>query len=275
MKHAIIRWSFYMAALLVVGPLAGLMTGSVHGSDGGPAATALISGNLISGVLAMVGSLLLATVFGASAGMAGGFRAGMTSAGIVVAWAAWRTASLDDLLRTPGAGPVLWKLAAEGLLAGSAGVGLAWVVWRLAPKPGAEASQATPRPDVSPARFLACAPVAVVVGGAVAAVIAFSDLKGQTIAAATIGAIFGTAATRLLVTSPMEFLPMVSVAILAFASPAVGAAWHGSDLTEAVYDGSVLGFVRPLPLDWVAGGLLGVPVGLSWGASLAAKHKRR
>lgn len=273
MKHAVIRWSFYLAAFLLVGPLAGLMTGSVHGSDGGPAATALISGNLAVGLLATVGSLLLASAFGVAAAMAGGFRAGMTSAGIVVAWAAWRTASLDDLLRTPDSGPILWKLTAEGMLAGIAGVAIAWMLWRVAPK--AETAQKAAQPEAGPLRVLSYAPVAVIVGGAVAAVIAFSDLKGQTIAAATIGAIFGTAATRMLIASPMEFLPMVGVAILAFASPAVGAAWHGSNLAGAVYDGSVLGFVRPLPLDWVAGGLLGVPVGLSWGASLAARHKRR
>jgi hypothetical protein len=92
----------------------------------------------------------------------------------------------------------------------------------------------------------------------------FNDLKGQAIAATTIGAVVAGMAGRLL--SPQ------TQPILLFAAPVVfGALGYAIALTmfsgpiEELFVADMLPRIaRPMPLDYAAGALMGVAIGLGW-----------
>src|SRR5688572_2029687 len=172
MKAAIVRWAFYLAALLVFGPLAGMLLGGLRGVDGSPDATPLVSTSPALGVALGLGALAIAMVLGAAAARLVGPMAGMTTAGLVVAWASWRTGTVDELVRTAGSGQPLIRLAIEGLIFGVAGVLLGALLWRAAPLASrGKAEEGEARSIRDPQWAIAMA-TAVVAGGFAAAFIA-------------------------------------------------------------------------------------------------------
>jgi hypothetical protein len=61
---------------------------------------------------------------------------------------------------------------------------------------------------------------------------------------------------------------MLALAVLGLAGPLVAKGVQGSRLVEATYAGELLALARPLSLDWAAGALLGVPLGLAWAGAM-------
>jgi hypothetical protein len=114
----------------------------------------------------------------------------------------------------------------------------------------------------------------ILAGGAGAFLVAASPLKGQAIGAAIIGAVCVGIAGRLVeVRAPLPTL-MVPVAVLSALGPLVGAllAGGGEAGLATVYRGAIFPISQIVPMDWLAGGFVGVPLGVAWAASMVEKR---
>ncbi len=164
-------------------------------------------------------------------------------------------------------------LAAEGLLLGAVSVAMVYALWAVVPrsmhpKSGPRQEQAFRNPALAMA-----IPIAVVAGGIAAAFIAGSPLKGQAVAAAVVGGIAAGAAIRLFdLHTPVPAM-FVAIAALATLGPLSGVVMAGSGVVSATYRGTLFPLAWILPLDWIAGGLLGIPLGVAWAASMMEKKK--
>lgn len=265
MKAAFVRWTIYLTALFVIGPLAGLLTGALRNVDGGTNATPLVSSNPALGVAAAVGAIAIAVLVGAVGARLMGVGPGFSAAGLVLAWVAWRTGEVNELIRSAQSSSPLVSLAIEGLLMGVlallAACGIAWIAQRQIEDP--------------PHRYFGARPLPALAAGFIGAgigawLVAVTPLKGQAVAAAVVSAIFGAAAGRLVdLEAP---LPLLAVPTLLWAAvgPLTGFITKGSAVVPAAYAGALFPTANITPLDFVAGVFLGAPVGISWAASLSS-----
>jgi hypothetical protein len=298
MKDAILRWCMYFVAILIVGPVAFGLLWPLRTADGGADATPLISTTPLLGLLAALAALVLALVAGLlTAKVARSVRGGMIAAGLVLVWAAFGTAEVDDLVRAARSAAPLWMLSLEGVLIGAAGVAAAAILVLFG---GGAATGDDPSPSTPPALqktkasqyrtappsraalrgffgdtapLLLAVAAGVLAGGAAAFFAASSPLKGQAIAAALLGAVAAAVAGRL--TNPGMSLPalMLPIAILAVISPVAGAILGGGGAAiETVYGGTLLPIAHILPLDWLAGAFIGIPLGAGWAGSMVEKQ---
>lgn len=283
MRTAITRWSVYLLALCALGPLAGLMIASLRASDGGLATTLLVNTAPALGMAYGLASFVLAGVIGALGARFVDARTGLLAAGITLAWAAGRGGQVDVIVRAAESASPLITMAIEGAIVGVMGVLLAAFIYALGkpeeqvegvekPKLAQVIPAAVKRSVIAPGLLLAL-PVAIVIGGAGAWLVAMSPLKGQTIAAAIVAGIIGGAAGRIAdYRIPAQSL-MVAIGVLAAAGPLTAFVFKvGGSPVEAAYAGKMFTLSWIAPLDWIAGGLIGVPLGVSWAASLIDKR---
>ncbi|HBS28952.1 MAG TPA: hypothetical protein DEB06_05775, partial [Phycisphaerales bacterium] len=110
--------------------------------------------------------------------------------------------------------------------------------------------------------------VGVLAGGAAAWAVARSGLPGQTIASAATAGMVGTLVGSVIdQRSPMWAYAGIGVA-MGLAGPVAAMVLHGDRVVEAVFSGRVAALARPSGMDWLAGVLMGVPVGDAWAASM-------
>lgn len=271
----IARWSWLALAILVIGPIAGAITASLTRADGGPDATFLVSASAASGLLAAVGCVALALLAGLPAARIFGPRTGLSSAGFVLAWAAWRSGRLDHMLRAADDPGPMTALAIEAAVFGTLALAAAAAIVAFAsPKTEHDREQYF----FQGARFplikalgpqsllasLVTAIVALVVGWA----IAVNAMKGQTVTAAILAGILGAAAGRIAGAMIKDEIPPVSYfvgfLIAAIAAPVIAIASHGSELLGAADASTIFAAARLTPVDWFAGAFLGVPIGMAW-----------
>lgn len=275
MPKAFIRWTLYLAAVLAVGPFVGALTAWLRAPDGGSDATPLVSTSPALGLAAAIAAVLAALIVGVIGARLVGAKAGMSAAGLVLAWAAWRTGTIDQIIRGNGTGDVLWRLAAEGVIFGVAGVALAFVVAALAraDHEDKEAHAGAPARRLSPGAMAGPVIAGVIAGGAAAWLIAQTPLKGQAFAGAVVGAMFAAAAGRLIDMRAGLATLAIPVAVLAILGPLSGIVMGASpNMLVAGRNGALFPLANILPLDWIAGGLLGIPLGIGWAASLVEKR---
>lgn len=281
MRNGIIRWTIYLIALFIAGPAAGALVGAVHAVDGGPASP-LVSASPGLGLASAIGALVMALLLGLITGKFLGLGPAMTASGFVVAWAAWRTADVDQLIRTAQSGKPLKMLAVEGLVLGVLGMAIAIGCWVVSGRQDTiERRQSkTGEIQVSLLKKIfggkggpASIAVGLVAGGVAAWLIAATPLKGQAVFAAIAAGAFAAAAGRLVdfeAPAPAMFLPIL---ILAAVAPLTGLIMAGSGgVVAAAYKGSLFPLANISPLDWIAGGLLGIPMGTSWAGSMIEKR---
>lgn len=279
MLHVAVRYAIPLLALFVAGPIAGYLTASLRTPDAGTGASLLVSANPTQGIIAGLISMAFALAVGVIGARLVGRRAGLFSAGLVLAWAAINTGRIDTIIGRTGSGGALNSIALEGAIVGVVGVAVALVIFMVpehAPKVAPPGHHHLP-PE--PTKVLdATAPIAIVAAIAAAGVacwlIAQSTLKGQTFAAAIIGGVFAAAAGRMASQRVSPVIFVAGIALLACAAPAAAVFVHsGTDgAFKAAISGRLFALARPLPLDWLAGAFLGIPVGLTWAGSMLEKH---
>jgi hypothetical protein len=288
MKAATLRWTFYLAALLLFGPIAGSLMARLSAADGGPDASPLVCTQPGLGIALALGVVLIALVLGALAARFCGIKPGLSTAGIVVAWAAWRTGTIDQMIRTAHSGAPLTRQAAEGLLLGLLGLLIVLIISAAGARHRDPHEPSLPTAEYGfgaslarNARSLATSfkpptvvalPLALLAGGAVAGLIAATPLKGQAVFAAVFGAVAAAAAGRLVeeeISYPFLYLP---VALLAVAAPLTGFAAGSAGIVRASYANALFPLANITAMDWIAGALLGVPLGASWAGSMAEKR---
>lgn len=280
MIDATVRWILYIVALVVLGPIAGLLMGLTDGPDGS-AGTALVSKSPIVGVISVLLGTILAAGLGALAAWRCGLRPGLTCAGIVMCWMAGMSASTFSTLSATGDAPWGWFIG-EGVLVAlclvGIGIAVALAAQRHTPQPGEHVTpQSTEAMESEHSlsfsgRAAAGVVIAAIAGGAAAWVLAVTDLKGQTIAAAAIAAIAIAVVIKLVDLKTPALGALAAAALLAIVGPAYAMATVPADTAlAAAYAQALPGIVRLTPLDWAAGTLLGTPIGLAWAASIVKR----
>lgn len=279
MIRSSLRWVLILGCLVVLGPLAARLTGGLRDASGGPATTLLVNATPGPALLAGVAALTLAAGSGLLGGWAFSMGTGLTCAGLVLAWARWGLGTLDAIVRRAGDGSDLVLLAVEGLAVGLLALGIGALIVgasnRRQPDGGKgrgllllDAESGANRRNATIAGVLAGAAA----GALVTWLCAVTELRGQTLLAVVIGGIGAGAASHLagnsLRTSLSPLPAMAGLALVAGVSPLIAKGMHGDAMLAAVYGGKVLPLVRPVSLDWAAGALLGVPIGMGWAGAV-------
>lgn len=280
-----LKWVIILAALLAIGPVAGLLIGGLRGPGGADATTPFLSNSFMGGIAVAAAVFALAAATGLFASRFFGSRTGMTCAGLVLAWAAWSTGSLDALLAQARAAAevrsMLLRLTFEGACLGIASLALAYGILRCGARIDAlilqqrDPQRAGPAP-VEPGAVAVSVLAGIALGALVTWWVAFQPLKGQVIFGALAGAIAAAAVAHLMA----PHFPARISALAAFAALAVLAAFGplsglfiGQGATaRAAAAGLTSHLAFPTGLDWAAGAFLGVPIGLGWSGSMVEKH---
>jgi hypothetical protein len=260
MTRATARWAFYLGAALAVGPLAGALTGSLRGIDGSSDASLLIGASPALGVAAGLGVFLLAAAIALPAARLFGAGPGLVTAGLVIAWGAWRTASAEDLVRLAPGGGTAARLAVEGVFAGVVGAALVRAI-----DIGSRRREAK-RAESGTGPALGAIGLGLLCGAIVAHLLGVEALRGQAVVSAIAA---GIAAGRLVdpgVRLLTVFTPMALLGVLSPLLLIVGTS--EASLAEAVNRGSLPHLSMVLPMDWIAGAFLGTPLGVAWAASM-------
>ncbi|MDG2291192.1 MAG: hypothetical protein P8L37_00925 [Phycisphaerales bacterium] len=94
--------------------------------------------------------------------------------------------------------------------------------------------------------------------------IAQSPMKGQVIVATIIGSIAAWFVGRMIAPTVQPVLLFASVCVFGALGQWVAGMWLPEDPNVMVAAGTLPHIVLPLPIDYAAGALIGIPIGLSW-----------
>jgi hypothetical protein len=274
LKNAV-RWAFILLALLLIGPIMGRLIGSLHALDGSHHATPLASSTPLKGL----GLLLLvsgvATGFGVFMSRIYGLANGMNVAGLIFAWCAWNTGTIDALARSAGHKSPLASMAVEGLIVAVVACVGALLLQRESLQARQDRTLRISVKDMLGRTALVSIVAAIVAGAALGWFVANDTLKGQAVFAAIAAGIAAGAAAQLSSaqnTAAVVPAAMLGVGVLAALGPICGMILHGSRFVAAASSGSVFSLAVPVPLDWIAGAYLGVPIGIQWAGSMIEKR---
>lgn len=269
MQRAILRWVMLGAGLLIAGPIVGLLMDAIPPLEGGSGLTPLISQNPLVGVLISSTCLLIAAAVGLLAARWVGFRDGLATMGVATAWACWSTGRLTDIARVVDGVPTL-RLGAEGAILGLLASLLAFALVSFSRD--FRDSQSGNSGFTTPGALIGLG--GMILGGLVGGwVFARTPLVGQTLGAAIAGGVVGGMLARLLQPNSDVRVLILGFPIIAGGGVLLGRWLAGSgDLVAAVYSGTSSPLMSILPIDWVAGLLIGLPVGISWGGALVERH---
>ncbi|VAX39106.1 hypothetical protein MNBD_PLANCTO03-1284 [hydrothermal vent metagenome] len=304
MLNAILKQLPWMLALFVLGPIAAMLTGALRAVDGSGNATLLLGIAPAKGILAGLVTLGFAGGVGVFASRLNGSRSGLNAAGIVLAWAASQTATIDAILRRADSAAPLTILAVEGLVFGLLAVPVAAIIWQAGLGRGLHGSL-HPLPDGSPSlgAYLTAPPtnakglrpehesltatllrafirpaglgaigVTVVVGFVISYLVCQDTLKGQAIFAAALTGIVAVPVGRMVGETLKEQPPLAAFvagfAVLGLVGPLAAKFMQGSEIIATLYQGDLLGVAAPVSLDWIAGACIGLPIGEAWFLSM-------
>ena len=279
MWNAVLRWALPLAALVAIGPLAGVLTGMLRGADGGPDATPLVCGAPLLGIAAAIAGVLVAIAWGVIVARILDERSGFYAGGFALAWVAWRTGELDEIIRWLDAGGLsttgmMVRFTVEAVVLGvmvACGAALISVVGSKPERPG-QSLATRYRQELADSVGAPATWGAIVIGALAALVAAFviarSADKGQAVMAGVLAGIAASASARLAASAVGRDVPQSSaiwsVVLAAAAAPIIAVVMHGSGLETAIIAAREFAPARVLPLDWLAGAVLGVPIGARW-----------
>lgn len=287
MRKAIFEWVSLLAAVIVLGPVAGWAVASLRPALGADVATPLVSASPFVGLLAAVLVFALAALAGVLGTVTVSRGMGMASAGFVLVWAACRSAAGADLLRLGGS-PVLVRFALEALVLAP----IALLAMRVVQRARA-ADHSDDHYPLSEARegviaglsALARSPrgLVAVAAGVVGAFAgcwlgSVEVLKGQSVFAGVLAGVGAGVFAGLLcagVDDPRpSYAAYVAMLLAAVLAPLIALGLHGTQVSTASVTGALIPLGRLVPLDWFAGLFLGVPWGLSWVSGMAKDEPR-
>ncbi|TVQ63192.1 MAG: hypothetical protein EA378_02560 [Phycisphaerales bacterium] len=281
-----LRWVIPIFALFVLGPMGGALVGSLRAKDGSGEVTLLLSSGVLGGLFAWFGVGVLTLGAGVCGAVLADRRTGLVSAGLVLAWAAYRAGAMGRVLALEPGGLIL--LVVEGVLVVGLVAGVATalgVVGRERSLPAdrvvhPEAEAGSPAARAAAIWKDPSALVGLGVTAAVCLVMAYllvrSDMRGQAVLGAVIGAIVGGAvgglATSAVSGRRPSVAPLITGAAFAGALGPIVAMVMTRDVQSSAITGELPGFAWTQPLDWAAAGLLGVPIGVRWASGRIEKQ---
>ena len=264
--QGVARWVAFLVALVVVGPVIGWIAGRIPPVPGAAQGTFLVSSSSVMGFVGIAACAVLTVVMGMVASRVVSTGLGLTCAGVALAWATFHTGHLPDLARAVDPTSLGRSLTVEGAIVGVftlvAAIAIARRGWP--DEPFAVKSMLS-------GSALAGAAVATAAGMAAAWVIAQDDKPGQTLAAAFAAGAAGAALARTVVHGAPRSSVLLAIPIGAVLCPLVGFAMTSGSMDTAILGGRVSPWARIMPIDWCAGMLIGIPLGLSWAGSMIEK----
>ena len=275
MVKNVLRWVMVLLALLVVGPLAGAMVVRLQTTTGLQAPPVLLSSNPALGLGFLIAIMALAAALGAVTARFIGRGYGMGVAGVVVGWAAIRSATFDDLLRDFDGHPPFVRLAIEGLFAGLLSLLVALVIDKSAGNSHQPSAETGIRRATRSHMTWSAVGAGVIAAALVTWIVAYQSLKGQTIAAGVFAGVVAAGVTQVLTNAQRgnvaRLTPFITITVLATLAPMVVMLLPGGpNLPVAAYSGKMPPLGRLMPRDWIAGAFMGFPVGLGWARSILA-----
>jgi hypothetical protein len=285
MSREFIRNIAVTLQLILLGPLVGGLLTMLRAGDGGTSVSPLLASSPALGLILLVVISVLAAIIGLVDGRVFGVRSGMRGMGIILGWAAINTGRTEDILRINSPMAVSIKFAAESLVIS---IAVVWFVRQLAVM--TERAERTATGEKGPELAVASmargpslmAAGAACVGGLVGAwFAAFHGAKGQTLFAGMIGGI-AAGAFAAIVSAGSESKsgqrtvdPVISaclgMALASVVAPFSIAFFNGPDPLANALAGKLFRIGHLNGLDWAAGALVGIPVGLGW-AGAHAQH---
>lgn len=188
--------------------------------------------------------------------------------GLGLGWTALQLQPIQDVLREGSLG----MLAAEGVAWGILMLLVAATVCLLGgplvqEMPGD--TDASPHWATSPdaLKLAACGACAL----PVVWLFAQSPMKGQVLLAAVLGSIAAGFAGRLVAPSVQPVLLFPSVCVFGALGQWVAGTMLPEEVAPVIAAGQLPHLLLPLPIDYAAGALVGVPIGLSWGSGFLQK----
>lgn len=269
MVRSVIRWSLFALCLLVIGPMCWWLVSGLRMEDVRTVAspgTHQGTGGMVAG---LTWGLLAVAVAGAAACVVAritSVRWGLFCGGVALAWAARSSDGLDALMRAGGEG-VLTRLSIEAAVLGS---GLLVMLAVLLPRGDAPPLRAAMSDRVTLTAIGMGFAAALIAGVVAAFVVAQSMMRGQTLAAAVVAGLAAGAVTAVVSPRPEPIALLLGLVALAVASPIIAGATSlpAGRLTMLANGATIFAGARVLPLDMLAGGLMGIPLGLAWGSSM-------
>lgn len=267
-------WRHILTAfsVLAIGPLAGAIAGDIRLPDGSHGASALTSESPVHGGIMLLIALLIVGATGTLGSRLFGSRHGTLCAGLVAAWIAWNQGSTERVLINARDGSPLPALALEAALVGLFLVSITAAIFRVAP-----VSRRSDRGSIVRTLPMTLGAIGVGAGAGLLGVHLFGveSLKGQTVFAVFVGAVLAGAAARLVISGADETAPRAatlagfcSIALLCMAGPLAAILAHGEGASAAAFAGRLVRVANPSAADWLAGGLLGVPIGVWWASAM-------
>lgn len=278
MITSVFRWSYILLILLAAGPVAGWAVRTLHDAQGGHDCSLLLSDSPLRGLLIGAAVSFAALLAGVLASRWFSLGTGLACAGFLFAWSSWHLGTVEGIIRTSGGQVNLLTLALEAALFGLAAIGIGAACTKAAAK-AQPATDGTPKgltgllarsvPEGSNGMpVIAAVVVGAISGGLTAAILSVNGLKGQSLCAATLGGLVcGLVSSHAATASKVTLhpaAPMMGMLLVAILSPVATSVMQGKHLLELMYADQLVTLARPLPIDWVAGMLLGVPVGMGW-----------
>jgi hypothetical protein len=272
MLKAVLRYAVPLTAAIVVGPLTGRLIAhlpSVGGeADATPLTASPLGQGLLGGAAVAAGGVLTAVVGTRLIGP----RAALAAASYALGVAAWFGASPAWLWREQASTQLGIRLVVEGVVAGLLILGVvvaSGVVRRTSDGPRSAGGSTLNLSDLRRPAALVSSAAGAAAACAVAWLVAQDTMRGQALFAAFLGGIAAGVVARMVAKSMDEELPAetaflagalaaVVAPILVLVRPGVGTA------AAAVLAGNEPGLIHLQGLDWAAGVLLGVPVGMAW-----------
>ncbi|MBX3379465.1 MAG: hypothetical protein KF805_05180 [Phycisphaeraceae bacterium] len=278
MRKAVFEWVSLVLAVLILGPVAGLLPAMLRSPAGSGQTSALTSTTPMLGIVFTLAALALALVVGMFGSKTVTRPMGMACAGFTLVWVACRFGRAEMIFRESTSPTTsAWLMAIEAAILA---IPALWVAtWVQRPRPF-ESDDNVPalaeihtgfieaiRALVSDYRGLVA--VAAAAGGAVfgCALGSISLLKGQCVFAGVLAGIGAGCAGGLVIAgldSKPALAPYLGVMLVAIGAPIAAIFIHGSGLGVAAVTGDLTPLGRLIPIDWIAGMFLGVPWGLSW-----------
>lgn len=280
MMEVAARWIVRAVSLLALGPLAAGAAGIIRAPDGSDAVTLLTGPAIGPGLLAAFavgGCVVAAAVLGAR--LADRHEA-VLNAGFVLAWVAWCHGSMSEVVRLAPEAGLLLRLCLEAAIA-TAAVLVAFVAAdRLSRRPADQEGLGLGRSDAAAAMSIPAGPAILLASAVLALACAWLFARhggaGQGVGTGFLAGFFaGVAGSQIQQTmsagreppagSTGVFIPvLLGIAAASVAAPLIGLFAPGvSGLTPALARGELPGWLLVAPTAWLAGGLIGAPMGIS------------
>lgn len=276
MSRATFRHILTALAVLAIGPIAGAIAGDTRLPGGVRGATPMTGEFPLRSALLMLIALAIVGATGTLAARLYGARQGLLSAGLVAVWVASRQGTVERSLTSARSAGPLTLLMIEGILIGAIALMIVWIILRVSRgSHGSPGGPGTERASfvIGASTFGFAASLAAVGAVCGAYLIGVEAMKGQVLFAAFAGSVLAGAASRFVrhdvgLSGPAALGTFAGVAFVGVLGPVWASVCLGDGVVAAAFAGSLPRVSGIGPSDWLAGALLGVPVGDAWASAM-------